>query len=99
MRLWNSLLIAKGCYLDTVDEAVCNIDYHAMNIFEYSKLNQELQELYDDVKKHGFTGKELIDDIYKKVDGYNEDDWEYEKYSLKEDEEFFCDESDFDEDE
>ena len=45
MKLKTALEIGKECGLETVGESIFNIDFHAMNIFDYSKMTEELNEL------------------------------------------------------
>ena len=40
--------MAKHCGLKTIGEAVDNIEHHAMSIFKYEDINQELNEMYND---------------------------------------------------
>lgn len=49
MRLKTALEIAEDCALETVGEAVYNIKIHSINLFNYSDINKELAELYDEL--------------------------------------------------
>jgi len=60
MKLKTAIEIAKDCGLKTVDEAMDNINYHAMNVFAYENITKELKEMYDDFKNSGMSGDELI---------------------------------------
>ena len=46
MKLNEALAIGYDCGLETVGEAITNIEVHAMNLFVYSKIKDELNELY-----------------------------------------------------
>lgn len=46
MKLKECLQFGKDLGLKTVEEAILNVDYHAMNIFTYDKIAEELNELF-----------------------------------------------------
>lgn len=50
MNLITAREYADACGLDTDAEAVNNILAHAMNIFAYDKINDELNELVEDAE-------------------------------------------------
>ena len=49
MKLIDAIDLAKACGLKTVKEAFSNVDLHAMNIFSYTKIYDELKELRDEI--------------------------------------------------
>jgi len=51
MRLKKAIRIAKDCGLTTFSEVKRNIEIHAMNLFEWSKVEEELAELQLDLEK------------------------------------------------
>lgn len=53
MTLIDCLEIAEDCMLETVGEAIFNVKLHAGNIFSYSEIDKELNELQDDFEKSG----------------------------------------------
>ena len=53
MKLETAVEIAKACDLTTYQEALDNINYHAMNAFAYTEIATELKELADDFKASG----------------------------------------------
>ena len=58
MKLEEAVRIGKGVDLTTIEECVDAIHSHAPQLFPYSKINEELSELYeeyDDYKKHPET--------------------------------------------
>lgn len=58
MKLQQALETARDCGLETVGEAIYNINIHAPNLFSYDKMNDELKELsneWDWVKLHRNT--------------------------------------------
>lgn len=67
MTLRDCLEIANNCGLETVGEALYNINLHAMMIFEYSKMNQELTQVYNEAddlySKTNFTKYSLVDEV------------------------------------
>lgn len=67
MKLKSCLEIGEQCGLTTIGEAVFNIDLHATNIFDYSKINEELNELINErdalYVKTGFTSDSNIKDV------------------------------------
>ena len=60
MTLKNACDIAESCGLDTIEEAVFNIRLHASQLFAYEKIEEELNELYAEVKNFN-----PLDSIYK----------------------------------
>jgi len=52
MKLDEAIRIGEGVGLTTVEECVNNIRGFAMSIFPYSKINEELDELYKDYDNH-----------------------------------------------
>ena len=58
MKLSEAVRIGKGVDLTTVEECVDNIHSFSPQLFPYSKINDELDELYkefDEYKKHPET--------------------------------------------
>ena len=58
MTLQEAVRIGKGVALTTIEECVDAIHSHAPQLFPYSKINEELSELYeeyDNYKKHPET--------------------------------------------
>ena len=58
MKLQEAVRIGKGLDLTTIEECVDAIHSHAPQLFPYSKINEELSELYeeyDNYKKHPET--------------------------------------------
>ena len=51
MKLLNAIKIAEDCGLSTIDEMKFNIKLHANQLFDYNKINEELQELEDEINK------------------------------------------------
>ena len=60
MKLKSALEIGQDCGLDTVEEAIFNIQLHAMSIFNYGEEKQEWNELIQDYKDSGFNKNDKI---------------------------------------
>ena len=67
MTLKACLEIGNDCGLKTVGEAIYNINLHAGNIFDYSKINIEMKELLDEAKdlfsKTNFTKDSIVEKV------------------------------------
>ena len=67
MKLQDALEIGMDCGLNTVEESIFNIDLHAMNIFNYSEITNELNELIKDrdelFEKTSFSSDSKIEDV------------------------------------
>jgi dihydroorotate dehydrogenase len=49
MKLVDAVDIAKACGLTTIKDAFANIDIHATMVFAYTKMEEELNELYKEI--------------------------------------------------
>jgi hypothetical protein len=49
MRLKSALEMGKDCGLSTICEAILNVEIHAISLFNYEKIDEELEEMYNDV--------------------------------------------------
>ena len=52
MKVKEACEIAEDCGLETIGEAILNIQLHAISLFSYDELNKELDELYEDAKNY-----------------------------------------------
>lgn len=52
MKVKEACEIADECGLETIGEAIFNIQLHAISLFSYDELNEELNELYEDAKNY-----------------------------------------------
>lgn len=50
MKLKDCLEIGRDCGLETVGEAILNIELHSISLFAYSEIKNELNELYEATK-------------------------------------------------
>ena len=65
--------IGHECGLDTDYECIRNITMHSINLFEYTKINDELNELAADCVKHGVSYNKAFDIVcIKAVDDKGE---------------------------
>lgn len=69
MTLKSCLEIGTACGLETVFEAIMNIDIHAINIFDYSKITEEINEIIKErdvlYSKTNFANDSRIIDVLK----------------------------------
>jgi hypothetical protein len=63
MLLKDACDIAEECGLETIGEAIMNIQIHALSIFNYNEEKKELNELYDDFKTSGLTIEDNINKV------------------------------------
>ena len=61
MKLKRAIKIGKDCGLETIGEAICNIELHATNIFDFDKIQEEIKELYNDFKNSGLNEDDLLE--------------------------------------
>jgi hypothetical protein len=67
MKLLKAFAIARGCELNTVDEAIANIEHFATMIFKYGEINKELIEMVTQFKEYKFIGTEAIKEATLKI--------------------------------
>ena len=53
MKLKEAERIGRGCLLETLEECVNNIIFHACNLFVYTEMAEELDELTREAKEAG----------------------------------------------
>ncbi|XZN14430.1 hypothetical protein ACSW9O_15295 (plasmid) [Clostridium perfringens] len=63
MKLKKAIKIGKECGLETIGEAILNIDMHSMNIFSYDEILKEIGELYRDFKNSGLSENDLLEEV------------------------------------
>lgn len=61
MKLKRAIKIGKDCGLETIGEAICNIELHATNIFDFDKAQEEIKELYNDFRNSGLNEDDLLE--------------------------------------
>ena len=61
MKLKDACELAEECGLTTVGEAILNVELHATELFPYSSMNDELNELLVDAEP--YEDHELIRNI------------------------------------
>ena len=52
MTLKSACDIAEACGLNTIGEAVLNIEFNAFQLFPYGEIAKELNELYTEAKSY-----------------------------------------------
>lgn len=52
MKVKEACEIAKDCGLETIGEAILNIELHVLSLFSYDEIDKELRELYEDAKNY-----------------------------------------------
>ena len=57
MKLKEAVEIGLECGLGTLGEAIDNIFIHSMNLFPYTKIEQETSELINDLRSQGYFDK------------------------------------------
>lgn len=62
MKLKEALEIGIDCGFETARECLRNIDIHALSLFLYSEINQEMNELYADAEELMSKTKWTMDD-------------------------------------
>lgn len=55
MKLKRAIKIGKDCGLETIGEAICNIELHASSIFDFDNILEEIEELHNDFKNSGLN--------------------------------------------
>jgi hypothetical protein len=63
MKLKEACRIAEECGLETIGEAINNINCHSVNMFKYEDISRETQELCDDFKSSGFSMRKRIREV------------------------------------
>lgn len=69
MKLEKAVECGYVCGLNSIEECICNIEHHAMSIFKYDEIAEELRELGREYGEY-LAGNLVfdIDAIRKKVD-------------------------------
>lgn len=71
MKLLQALEIANDCSLETVSEAILNVRLHSLNLFDYSDIKTELNELTEDSEaicaSIGICDETLVADAIKMI--------------------------------
>lgn len=72
MKLYDALNLGKDCGLETVNEAISNVEIHGTSLFLYIEMDKEYHELYngleDYIIKIGGSLEDSIDNAIKKVE-------------------------------
>lgn len=60
MKLDDCVTTALACGLTTYGEALDNISFHATQLFEYSRIGAEMQELVDEFQNSNLTRDTIL---------------------------------------
>lgn len=52
MKLKEACELAECCGLETIKEAVLNVEIHATSLFSYDEIDRELDELYKELENY-----------------------------------------------
>ncbi|EGT3619388.1 hypothetical protein FJ641_08280 [Clostridium perfringens] len=61
MKLKRAIKIEKDCGLETMGEAICNIELHASSMFDFDNIQEEIEELHNDFKNSGLNEDNLLE--------------------------------------
>lgn len=68
MKIWEAISMACVCGLYTIDEAVLNIELHAIQLMPYNTVAEELKELYEEAEKFKAHFGNEIPEYFRKVE-------------------------------
>lgn len=80
MRLFTCLDIANACCLETVGDAILNIELHAISTFNYGKIEEEISELYQEVKSRRINSKMNITEALGVINEQDNSDLRFCEY-------------------
>lgn len=80
MRLFTCLDIANACGLESVGEAIFNIELHAISTFDYNKIKEEISEIYQEVKSRGTNSEMTINEALDIINEQDGSDLKFCKY-------------------
>ena len=66
LTLLEACKIAQDCGLETVGEAIMNVELHYDAFFSIANLEEEERAFYEDVKRYNVTGDTPISEILNK---------------------------------
>lgn len=62
MKLKRAIKIGRDCGLETIGEAIYNIELHASSMLDFDKAQEEIKELYNDFKNSRLNEDDLLED-------------------------------------
>ena len=80
MRLFTCLDIANACGLETVDEAIYNIELHATSIFTYDKIEEEISEIYQELRLRKINSEMTINEALSIINEQDGSDLTFHEY-------------------
>lgn len=67
MKLDKACKIGADCGLETIEEVFILVELHAMCMFKYNEIDEELNEMYQDYKNSGLNEKSSIYEVLGEV--------------------------------
>ena len=67
MRLEKACKIGKDCGVETIEQVFMLVELHAMCMFKYDEIDEELNEMYKDYKNSGLNENSSIYEVLKEV--------------------------------
>lgn len=80
MRLFICLDIANACALETVDEAIFNVELHATSTFAYDKIEEEILEIYQEVQHRMISFEMTINEALNIINEQDGSDLMFHEY-------------------
>ena len=80
MRLFTCLDIANACGLETVDEAIYNIELHAISTFAYDKIEEEIAEICQEVQLRNINSEMTINEALSIINEQDGSDLTFHEY-------------------
>lgn len=81
MRLFTCLDIANVCGLETVGDAILNIELHAISTFNYGKIEEEISELHQEVKSRRINSAMKINEALGVINEQDSSDLRFAEYN------------------
>ena len=80
MRLFTCLDTANACCLETVGEAIYNIELHATSTFVYDKIDEEIAEIYQEVQFRKINSEMTINEALNIINEQDDSDLTFHEY-------------------
>ena len=80
MRLFTCIDIANACGLETVDEAIYNIELHATSTFAYDKIEEEIAEIYQEAQFRKINSEMTINEALSIINEQDGSDLTFREY-------------------
>lgn len=80
MRLFTCLDIANACGLESVGEAIFNVELHTTSTFDYDKIEEEIAEIYKEVQFRKINSKMTINEALNIINEQDSSDLKFHEY-------------------